>query len=76
MGNYGTRAITAVIVILIIAALAAIGVGIWLQLESIGEEGFGGIIAGAVCLVFAALLRGFRTLVEAAGIYIERNKMI
>ena len=76
MSNNGTGAITAVIVILIIAALLAIGVGIWLQFETIGEDGFGGIIAGIICLVISALLKGYRTIVEAASLYIDRNRML
>lgn len=73
MNNTGTKAITAVIVILIIVAIASIGVGTWLQFETLGDEGFGGIIAGIASLVLSALLKGFRTIVEAAALYISRN---
>lgn len=75
MSNTGTKAITAVIIILVIVAVASIGIGVWLQLETIGDEGLGGIITGIICFIFSALLKGYRTIVEAAALYISRNSL-
>lgn len=76
MSNNGTWAVSAIIVILMIASIISIGLGGYVIYESTGDGGYIGIICGVVGLIAAGFLQGFRTIVEAASLYIERNKMI
>lgn len=74
MKGNGTKGMDTIIVIMIIVAIAALCIGIYAFVMSTGDEGLGGIIVGVISFVLIPITKGFRTIVEAASLYIEKQK--